>query len=432
MQRREGARIRRLIPDKLGRLFRVRDFALLWSGATVSLCGDGIYFVTIAWEVYRLSNAPTALGVVSAAFALPQVLFLLVGGVVSDRLDRRLVMLMGNTVSGVMIGSLGTLVLLNRISLWEIVPIVAAYGVSQAFFLPASRAIVPSLVHSDLVPQAMAVEQFVQPLTSSLVGPAVGGVLIAVGGTGIAFLIDAGTFLIAATTLAAMSSRHPAPVATTTGVTAGRSTILTESRQALHFVRGIPWIWAGIAAAGIANIALTGPLTVLIPYLIKYRLHEGPQTLGLVGASGGPGAILSALYVGWRGVPRHSTRWVFLSWAIATVALVPMGLAGAAWELMPLSAVTMGGVTLGNVIWFSRMGVEIPGYILGRVASLDMTVSFCLTPLSNAVTGPLAGVIGARLVLVGAGVIGAIVPVAFLVLVPSLSRSHGPRVGGPS
>jgi MFS family permease len=162
--------VRRLIPEKLVKLLQVRDFVWLWSGATISLFGDGIYFVTIAWEVYRISNAPTALGVVSAAFALPQVLLLFLGGVLSDRLDRRLVMFLGNVVSGLMIGALGTLVLLHQVRLWEIVVLVAVYGVSQAFFMPASRAIVPSLIDAELMPQAMALEQFVQPLTSSLLG----------------------------------------------------------------------------------------------------------------------------------------------------------------------------------------------------------------------------------------------------------------------
>jgi DHA3 family tetracycline resistance protein-like MFS transporter len=113
---------------------------------------------------------------------------------------------------------------------------------------------------------------------------------------------------------------------------------------------------------------------------------------------------------------------------MGTAALVPMGLAGAAWELLPLAFVTLGGITLGNVIWFSRMGVEVPGYILGRVASLDLMVSFSLTPLSNAVTGPLAGVIGARHVLVFAGALGAVVPVLFLLMVPGLARD---RQAGP-
>ncbi len=272
----------------------------------------------------------------------------------------------------------------------------------------------------------MAVEQFVQPLTSGLLGPAVGGVLIAAGGTGLAFLLDAGTFMVAGAALAAMSSSHPVPEAAGAVRASGGSAFLSEIRDGLRFVRGLPWIWAGLCAAGIANIALTGPLTVLIPYLIKYRLHSGPEMLGLFGACGGLGAILTAIYVGWRGVPRRDVNWIFLSWAIGTAALVPMGLAGAAWELLPLSFVTVSGIALGNVIWFSRMGVEVPGHILGRVASLDMMVSFSLTPLSSAVTGPLAGAIGARQVLIFAGGLGAVVPLLFLFLVPGLLGSHRP------
>jgi MFS family permease len=403
-----------VFPENLGRLLRVREFVLLWSGATVSLFGDGIYWVTIAWEVYRISNAPTALGVVAAAFSLPQVLLLVVGGVLSDRLDRRLVMLLGNAVSGLMIGALGTLVLLHRIRLWEIVLLVVVYGISQAFFLPASRAIVPSLVQPDLLPQAMAVEQFVQPLTTSLVGPAVGGLLIAAGGTGFAFLIDAATFLVAAATLAVMSSARVAPSGETAPT--GRFAMLQEAGQALSFIRGRRWIWAGLVAAGLANIALTGPLQVLIPYLIKYRLHSGPEVLGLFGACGGVGAILAAAYVAWRGIPRRDVSWIFLSWALGTAMLIPMGLAGAAWELLPLGFVLAIGISLGNLIWFARMGVQVPGYILGRVASFDMMVSFSLSPLSSAVTGPLAGAVGVRRLLIVAGAVTTITTLAFLLM----------------
>ena len=75
----------------------IRDFALLWTGMTVSLLGDGIYFVAIAWQVYELSNAPTALSIVGVAWTLPQVLFLLLSGVISDRFDRRRVMILGTS-----------------------------------------------------------------------------------------------------------------------------------------------------------------------------------------------------------------------------------------------------------------------------------------------------------------------------------------------
>ncbi len=418
---RPRSRVRRLLPDRLSQLFEVREFVLLWSGSTVSLVGDGVYFVAIAWEVYRLYNAPTALGVVSAAFGLPQVLLLLLGGVVSDRLDRRRVMLYGNAVSGLAIGALGVLVLLRLANLADIVGLVAVYGLSQAFFLPASRAIVPSLVETELLPQAMAVEQFVSPITQSLLGPALGGLLIAAGGTGPAFLIDGASFFVAAATLAAM---RPAPApAPAEGAQGASRSVLSEAREALHLVRSVPWIWAGIAAAGLANIALTGPLAVLVPYLIKYRLHAGPQTLGLAGACGGLGALSAAAFVAWRGIPRHQVVWIFSVWAVATAALIPMGLARSGWQLFPCMFLTLGGVSFGNLIWFARMAAQVPGQMLGRVSSLDLTVSFSLTPVSNAATGPVAGALGARLVLVLAGALASVVTLAFLA-VPGVTRDR--------
>jgi MFS family permease len=93
----------------------IRDFALLWAGMTVSLLGDGIYFVTIAWQVYELSNAPTALAVVGIAWTLPLFLFLLVGGVVSDRFDRRRIMLLSDLVRGSAIGAIGVLAVTDEL-----------------------------------------------------------------------------------------------------------------------------------------------------------------------------------------------------------------------------------------------------------------------------------------------------------------------------
>ncbi|MGH7610854.1 MAG: MFS transporter [Candidatus Dormibacteria bacterium] len=413
----------RLLPANLTRLFGIRDFTLLWAGGTISMVGDGVYFVAIAWEVYRISNVPTALGVVSAAFGLPQVLLLLVGGVLSDRIDRRLVMLWGNAVSALTVGGIGLLVLVGRAGLPDLIPLVAAYGTSQAFFMPASRAIVPGLVEAALLPQAMAVEQFVSPITQGLVGPALGGLLIALHGSGVAFLVDALSFAIATITLAAMA---PAPAPPPTEGSAGESpSVLREAGHALRFVRSVPWIWAGLAAAGIANVALTGPLQVLVPFLIKYRLHGGPQDLGWYGALGGAGAISAALFVAWRGIPRRQVTWIFASWAVSTLAMIPLGLARSVWELLPCAFFIIGGVSFGNLIWFARMGVQVPGQLLGRVASLDMTVSFALNPLSSATTGPLAQLAGARPVLLVSGAVATLITLAFL-LVPGVHRDLPP------
>lgn len=407
----------RVVSSPLLRLFRIRDYSLLWSGSTVSLLGDGIYFVAIPWEVYHLSSSPAAYGFVGAAFALPQVLFVLVGGVISDRLNRRALMIGASLSSAVAIGVLGLLIELRLEQLWMIGALVFLYGTSQAIFMPASKALTPSLVPVELLPQATAMNQLLEPITLAVVGPAAGGLIIAAFGTGAAFLVDSATFAVAVAAMALMSGGAIRRAAAEGPER--KASVLREAREAIGFVRRTPWIWAGLLAAAIANVSLTGPLTVLTPYVVKYNLHGTATDLGLIFAVGGIGGVIAGAYVAVRGTPRRKVTWTFLSWAIATLAMSPIGFATATWQLMLLSIVIVGGLTLGNLIWFTLMGALVPNEMLGRVSSLDMMVSFSLAPVSNALTGPLALLAGVRNTLLGAGILGAVVGVAAL-LVPGV------------
>ena len=128
------------------RPLRHRDFRLLWTGMTASLIGDGIFLVSLAWQVYELSNAPTALSIVGVAMTLPQIIFLLLGGVVSDRFDRRRVMIAADALRAVSVAILGVLSLAGVLELWHIMIVAAAFGAGTAFFGPAFDAIVPQLV----------------------------------------------------------------------------------------------------------------------------------------------------------------------------------------------------------------------------------------------------------------------------------------------
>src|SRR5207248_7185809 len=116
------------------RPLRVRDFALVWTGMTVSLLGDGIYMVAIAWQAYRLSNTPTALALVGVAWMVPQVALLLLGGAISDRLERRLVLMVSDVVRGAAIAGIGLLSISGRLRLWELLALVAVYGAGAAVF----------------------------------------------------------------------------------------------------------------------------------------------------------------------------------------------------------------------------------------------------------------------------------------------------------
>ncbi|HYN36466.1 MAG TPA: MFS transporter, partial [Actinomycetota bacterium] len=288
------------------RPMRRRDFALLWGGMTISLLGDGMYFVAVAWLVLRLSNSPTALGIVGVAWTVPQVITLLWGGVASDRFDRRKVMIGADIVRGIPIAIIGFLALSHSIELWHVFVLVAIYGAGEGFFMPAFSALVPDVVPKAELIEANALDQFVRPLTLRFAGPAVGGFIIAAFGVGTAFLIDATTFLVSALAVTAIRTRRPR------AERSSETSTWKEIREGLNYVRTHSWLWVTLTATAIALLAFYGPFQVLVPFLVKNGLDGSAQDLGLVFAVGGIGAIVASLVMGQRGLPRRHITFVYI------------------------------------------------------------------------------------------------------------------------
>jgi MFS family permease len=389
---------------------QVRDFRLLWTGMTVSLLGDGVFAVAIAWQVYQLSDAPTALSVVGLAMSLSQLVSLLLGGVASDRLDRRRVMLAADLVRAAVIGLLGLLALTGHLRLWHLFLLAIMYGLGAGFFGPAFDAIVPDLVARDVLAPANSVDQILRPVALRLAGPALGGWLIGTWGTGGAFLLDAATFLVSAAMLARMAPqiRHAANAAS--------ASALREIREGFGFVRRHVWLWGTFLAATFAYLLFVGPTEVLVPYIVKHDLGGSARELGLVFSVGGLGAVTGAFLVGQRGHPRRHISFMYLTWAFATLAVAGYGLATRAWHLMVASLAFNALEAAGTVVWATTKHRMVPAALLGRVSSLDWFISIGLLPVSFAITGPVAAAVGPRATLIGAGVLGAAVTLGFLFL----------------
>jgi len=165
---------------KLLRPLGERDFALLWTGMTVSLLGDGIYLVAIAWQVYDLENDPVALSLVGLAFTGGMVAFLLI----SDRVERRRVLIGADLVRAAVLLTIGALSLAGTLEVWHLVGLVALFGAGEAFFGPAFGALVPDVVATEHLVQANSLDQLVRQSSARLVGPALGGLIVALAGTG--------------------------------------------------------------------------------------------------------------------------------------------------------------------------------------------------------------------------------------------------------
>jgi MFS family permease len=380
---------------------RYRDFRVLWAGMTVSLLGDGVFLVAIAWESYSLWNTPAALSIVSIGMTVPTIVFLLFGGIVSDRGDRRVVMAWADGVRALAVAVLAVLVLVDALHFWELVALVAVYGAGTAFFIPAFEAIVPELLPDNELPAANALDQFVRPIALRLVGPVLGGVLVAVS-AGLAFALDAASF--AATFVAVLAirtrsrARHEVSASTIAAIAEG-----------LRFVRARTWLWGTLLSAAVAYLVFLGPAEVLLPYVVKNELDASAGTFGLVLAAGGVGAVGAAAFVGRREHPRRDITVVYATWTLATLAIAGYGLATAAWQLMLACLLFNGLEAAGTILWATIKQRHVPGALLGRVSSLDWLISIGLLPISFALTAPVAAALGVRATLVGAAVIGAAV-----------------------
>ena len=406
------------------RVLRNRDFGLLWLGQAISLIGDGIYLVAIAWLVLDISNEPTALGLVGLAWTLPMVASLLISGVLSDRFERRLLMIAADVLRCAAIGAIAALALAETAELWQVIGLVVVYGIGQALFQPAFSAIVPDIVPREQWLQANAVKELMEPLGMRFAGPALGGLLIAVFGVGEALVVDAATFAISALAVAFMT-HQPAPREESQG-------IRRDLVEGFAYVRARAWLWATLAGAAVFLLLTYGPMEVLLPYIIKNELDGDAATFGTVLAVGGLGSIAAAVLISITGLPRRHVTFMWTAWSVAIAMDVALALAGASWQMCVLAFVSFGLSTAGLLTWSMLMYTLVPAEMLGRVSSLDWFVSIGLTPVSFALTGPIAEALGARATLAGAGVLGFFT-VGFLFIPgvrdPERTPLPGPRLG---
>jgi len=381
------------------RALRHRDFRLLWSAQAVSLGGDGIYLVAIAWLVYDISNQPGALAVVGFAWTVPQVAGLLLSGVLSDRVERRRLLVIADLIRCAAIGAIAALAYAGSARIWHLVLLVAVYGLGQALFQPAYTAIVPEVVPREELLQANALREVLEPLGMRFAGPALGGALIAVFGVGTAFLVDAATFAVSALLVVGISARPPPRSAP--------DSIWRDLGEAFAYVRAHAWLWGTLVGAALFLLFTLGPFEVLLPYIIRNDLGGGAAVFGTVLAAGGAGSIFGAVLMGRSGLPRRHVTFMWSAWCVGDLLFIALAFAESAWLMCLVSFVNFALGTAALVVWNTLMNTLVPRELLGRVSSFDWFVSFGLTPLSFAITGPVAGLIGARETLALAGALGA-------------------------
>lgn len=385
-----------------------RDFRILWTGMAVSLLGDGIFLVAVAWQAYAISDHPSALALIGVATSAPQVAFLLVGGAVSDRFSRRAVLFWADALRALAVAVLSALVAEGDARLFELCLAGAVIGTATAFASPAFEALVPQLVPETELTQANAFEQFVRPGAIQLAGPALGGIAVAVLHPWGSFALDAATF--------AFSAFCARRISVLPGAASDNVSLWSEVAEGLRYVRSQVWLWGTFVSATFTYLLFIGPTQVLLPYIVRNSLHKGASTYGAVLAVGGAGALIGAVASARRRHPQRPMLWIYGWWALATLAVAGYGLATSAWGLASAAIVVNGAEVAGAVVWTTVKQRRVVNSMLGRVSSIDWCISTALLPLSYALTAPVAQALGPRRALVAVGVLGAAVTLGFLLL----------------
>jgi MFS family permease len=385
-----------------------RNFRFLWLGQTGSTIGDGLTFVAIAFAVLGVGGTATDIGIVFAAYTLPNVVFLLAGGVWADRLPRNLVMVGSDALRAAVQTVLAILLFTGSVEIWHIIVAAALHGSASAFFVPASTGLMPQVVSPGRLQQANALMALSRG-AAFIVGPAASGVLIAASGPGLVFAIDAVTYVLSIVTLALLRLQRPA-------APAERASFLSELADGWREVRSRGWLLASLLTFAVSNVAM-GSFMVLGPVIVDRELG-GAAEWGLILTAGAVGGLLGgAVALRWRPArPLVVGFGVMLVAATRTLSLVPPL---PVLVIATASLATFAAITIANTLWETVLQQRIPQTSLSRVSSYDWMVSLVFQPLAFVMVGPLAAAIGEVPTLLLAAAIG-LAANAGVLLVPSV------------
>lgn len=372
-----------------------RDFRNLFFARSASFLGSSFAPVALAFAVLDdLGASPSALGLVLAAIWVPQIVFLLVGGVWADRLPRNRVMVTTDLVMAAAQASAAAILLLDRAEIWHLIVLQLVRGTANAFFFPASTGVVPTLVSVDKLQQANALLRLTHSGTA-VFGAAVAGLAVALVGSGWALAFDAATFVVSAAFLLRIRIPRRAAVSVTS--------FLGELREGWGEFASRTWLWTIVVQFMFVNGLSHSAILVLGPAVAKERLG-GPAAWGLILSAEGAGMILGGV-IALRAQPARillvATLAIFLFAPVPLLLAIPAPLA-----VIVAAAVALGvGVEIFGVMWDTAMQQQIPEEKLSRVYSYDMLGSFVAIPIGMSIVGPMSDAVGVGATLVAASAI---------------------------
>jgi Transmembrane secretion effector len=389
-------------PSWLPPALQVRPFRWYWAAQWPVLIGTWMQIVALGYFVFQLTHSQTAVGIVAAADGVPAVALSLAGGAVADRVPRRRILLVTQSVLGLSSGALAVLALTGRASLASVTAVALIFGAADAVDLPSRQALVADLVERRLVVSAVALGS-VAMSTCRIIGPALAGQLLVTAGPGFCFLVLALAYLVPITVLLGVVPDIPPARASTAGVRSGM-------RAGLAAAAGDPLVRAVLFCAAVLSFLGVSYMPYL-PVFAATSLHGGGAVLGLLYSTGGLGGLAAGLLIAGRGRP--STRVRMLGWGgvIYAAGLATLTQSHTLAVAMPaLVAISFGFLAM-NTSMTTLLQTDTDPALRGRLLGLYTTTFAGLQPLGTLVYGvigrtvPLFDAIAAGALVVGAAAV---------------------------
>ncbi|HEY3992847.1 MAG TPA: MFS transporter [Ktedonobacteraceae bacterium] len=368
---------------------RQRNFRLFWSGQVVSLMGTWMQIIGQAWLVLELTHSPWQLGLVGALQALPVLLFSIFGGVFADRWPKRRVLLFTQSAAMLQASLLSVLVITGNIQPWQLYGLALLLGLTNSLNMPTSRAFVVEMVGREDLPNAIALNSSLSNL-AQIVGPSLGGIIIAASGVNMLFVLNAFSFIPVIVGLGLINV-HELHAQASTSVN-GRPKTWTSLREGVAYVWNTPAILLVIVVVGLV-LLFGSNFNVALPLFATNVLHVGATGFGFLSAASGIGSLVSALWLAW-GSWRPTIRGVLIG------VLVFGGLEAifSLSRLYFLSLVLIASVGFVETAFAAQaitmLQTVAPDHLRGRVMSVCVLFFDGSVPLGYMLVGWLAGLCG--------------------------------------
>jgi MFS family permease len=359
-----------------------RPFRLLFLGQSVSLLGDGMVGVALAFAVLELTGSATDLGIVLAARTVPLVAFLLAGGVWADRLPRRALMVTTDLIRLAAHGAMAALVIAGDPAIWAIAVLAGIGGAASAFFNPAITGIMPAVVSTERLQQANALRGLTEA-AGRIAGPALAGVLVVAVGPGWALAVDAATFGVSAAFLAMIAVPPHTP--------GERQPFIRDLRDGWDDFRSRTWLWTTVASVSFGNM-LFAAYFVLGP-LVADRELGGAGAWALIASAFGVGLLAGGLLL-LQMDPRRPVLTATLAVTLYTLPLAFLAIPTPAAITACASFLAGAGLAVANNLWETTQQRHVPPELLSRVSSYDWFGSLAAVPVGMLLWGPVSDAIG--------------------------------------